>query len=456
MRSDMRKKKRNKEKLTGVFLSLVASASLLMAEDSFYKIRLSEAIEIALKQSPDLATAQERVKAARAALRQADSIFYPQLRLSETYTASDNPVQGFMMTLNQRSLNLATANFNHPDDMDNFNTKLLASYPLYSGGKNRSSQQATLLQLEAKQETYEAVQNELIYEVTRSFLDILKAREFVRVEGDAVTHMRTNFEVAESRFSQGAALKTDVLDARVKLAEAEENLVRARNAHSIAESIFRNVLGLSSDDLITAAEIPEASGDFSAEHMESLLSGAADRPEIISAEKTVSAAKKQLKAAQAGHAPRISALASYDLDSGDASHFEDSWFAGLGVELDLFDGYLTQGRILEARANLEIAENQLRKIMLSVRLEVKQAQLNLEASKARLQTTSQAVLLAEESVKITRDRYANGLVLMTQLLDSEAAFTAARQRHITAASDYQLAVAALKKALGNTKKELLE
>jgi len=427
-----------------------------MAEDSFHKIRLSEAIEIALKQSPDLATAQENVKVARAAVRQSEALFYPQLRLSETYTASDNPTQSFMMTLNQRSLNLAEANFNRPGDADNFNTKFLSTYSLYSGGKNRASRQATLFQLDVKQEMFKAAQSDLIFEVTRAFLDILKAREFVRVEEEAVTHMKTNYEVAENRFAQGAALKTDVLDAKVKLSEAEENLVRARNSLSVAESIFCNVLGLSGEESITAEDSPEIMDKILSDETGSLVESPMNRPEIIAAEIMVLSAEKRLRAIEAEHAPRINALASYDLDSGDVSRFEDSWFAGLGVELDLFDGYLTQGRILEARANLEIAENQLRKTRLSVRLEVKQAQLNLEASKARLQTTSQAVLLAEESVKITRDRYASGLVLMTQLLDSEAAFTAARQRHITAASDYQLAVAALKKALGHTKKELLE
>ena len=40
--------------------------------------------------------------AARAAMSQADAAFYPRLSVGESYVASDNPVQAFMMTLNQR------------------------------------------------------------------------------------------------------------------------------------------------------------------------------------------------------------------------------------------------------------------------------------------------------------------------------------------------------------------
>jgi len=48
-------------------------------------------------------------------LRQAEAAFYPHIRVSETYAASDNPVQAFMMTLNQRALTFGpTTDFNDP------------------------------------------------------------------------------------------------------------------------------------------------------------------------------------------------------------------------------------------------------------------------------------------------------------------------------------------------------
>ena len=137
-----------------------------------------EAVRLALERNPDLASAQQRLAAARAALRQADAAFYPHVRVSESYAASDNPVQAFMMTLNQRAFNF-NADFNHPDNTDNLNTKLLATYPLYNGGSDLAARQAARLGAEARANSTDAVRNELVFEVTRSFYTIGKARRFV-------------------------------------------------------------------------------------------------------------------------------------------------------------------------------------------------------------------------------------------------------------------------------------
>ena len=127
--------------------------------------------------------------------------------------------------------------------------------------------------------------------------------------------------------------------------------------------------------------------------------------------------------------------------------------AGVSVELDVFDGFLTRGKVAEARANHEAARQQLRKVALALDLETRQAQLNLAEAQARLDTTGKSIAQADESLQITKDRYANGLALLTQVLDAETALTAARQRRAAAAVDVLIARAALDHALGKTWKE---
>jgi outer membrane protein TolC len=58
------------------------------------------------------------------------------------------------------------------------------------------------------------------------------------------------------------------------------------------------------------------------------------------------------------------------------------------------------------------------------------------------------VHLAEESVKLTRERFESGLALAAQLIDAETALTAARVRRAEAETDRRVAVAALRRALG--------
>ena len=423
------------------------------AEDAPRPLRLAEAIRLALKNNPDLATAQQHVNAARAGIQQTEAALWPQVRLSGSYAASDNPVQAFMMTLNQRAFSF-TGNFNHPDPTDNLNSKVLAQWSLYDGGQSLASRQAAKLNTEATRQTFAAARNDLVFEVTRAFHTIGKAREFVSAAAAAVGSMEANITVASNRFAAGNVLKTDLLDSQVRLAESQENLIRARNAVALSEVVFRTVIGVGEKDNVTAAETvgcvtsrgeetPAASGDAAYN----------PRPELTAAHQTVTAAERQVRAVQAGYIPRLNAFASYDLDSGNGTRYTDSWLAGVSVDVNIFDGFLTRGKVAEARANLESARQQERKVALGVTLETRQAQLNLEETQARLDTTGKSVEQAEESVQITKDRYANGLALLTQLLDAENALTAARQRRAAVGTDLLIARAALDHALGKIWKE---
>ncbi len=85
---------------------------------------------------------------------------------------------------------------------------------------------------------------------------------------------------------------------------------------------------------------------------------------------------------------------------------------------------------------------------LAIDLETEQARLNLKTADERLAVTEQVVAQATESATLTRNRFEQGAALSTQVIDAETALVAARVRRAEAESDRQIAVAALRKALG--------
>jgi outer membrane protein len=440
-----------------------------LAQQPARVLSLSEATSLALERNPDLATIEQRLVAARAALRQAEASFYPHLRVGETYAASDNPVQAFMMTLNQRRLSLGpTTDFNDPPTTDNFNTRLSATYSLYDGGSTLADRQAARRGTEVAAYSLEAARNDLVFQTSHSFHTIGKARQLIRTAEAGVASMEANVRVAKGRFEEGNALKTDVLDAEVRLAEVREDLLRTRNSLAISEAIFRNVLGVGEDEPVTAADMESPGATF----LDGLPSnGDADprgahlgenqeiqdsqkaldiskHPELLAAERAVAVAEHRLRSAKGGYLPHVNGFAGYDLDSDDLDRFSDSFVAGVSVELDVFDGFLTRGQVAAACADLAAAREKLRRAELAIRLDAKQAELRLAEAQARLRTTARAVEQAAESLQITKERYANGLALLAQLLDAETALTASRQRRATAAADLLIARAALNRALG--------
>jgi outer membrane protein TolC len=401
---------------------------------------LERALEQALAHNPDAQLARQRIAAAQAGLEQANAAFWPRLQFQSSYTRTDNPLLVFGSILNQRVYS-SSLNFNDVPDTDDLNTRGLLTVPIYTGGRNKAGRQAAKANTEAARQDREATENALSFEVVRAFNTILKTREFTSAAEAAVTSYQTNVLLAQKRLEGGSLLKADLLDLQVRLAQAREDLVRARNADALAHRSLRNLLGIENGDFeisdsIPAITIPD-SGDFSR------------RPELAAARQRERAAEEQARGAKGGYFPRLSAFGSLDYDYG--FKYESgggSYTAGGLLQWDIWDGNLTRAKVNEARANLESAREEQRKLRLAIDLEVEQARLDLQSAHERLAVTQQAVSQASESAELTRARFQQGVVLATQLMDSETTLVSARVRRAEAQADEHIAIAALRKAVG--------
>ena len=424
------------KRLTG-FLTLSLLCSLVTGAAEPWT--LERALDYALAHNPDASLAQQRIMAAQAGLEQADSAFWPHLQLQSSYTRTDNPMMVFGSILNQRAYN-SSLNFNNVPDVDDLNVRGLVTVPLYAGGKIVAGRAAAKAHTEAAKQTSAAVRNELGFEVVRAFQTILKTRQFINATTASVSAFEGNQATAKKRLDGGTLLKSDELDIEVRLTQAREDLVRARNANTLAVLTLRNLLGIESEEFTVAEVAPVAmapiGGDFS------------HRPELAAASEREHAAQAEIKGAKSGYQPRVSAFGSLDHDYGWVTGGDgNSYSAGVMLQWDLWDGFSSRAKTRAAKANLESASEEKRKLRLALNFEVEQARLNLQAANERLAVTAKSVEQAEESAKLTRGRFEQGMAISTQLIDSETALVNARVRRAEAEADQRIAVAALRKAL---------
>ena len=141
-------------------------------------------------------------------------------------------------------------------------------------------------------------------------------------------------------------LKADLLSLEVQLAQTQENLAAARHGAALAERAFLFALGLDAagrgvelpadDPALARLAVPD-SGDFS------------QRPELLGLQERVRAAEAMVRAARGGRLPTVNAFASYQYDRGwQLRRDADSWMAGVSVDLNVFDGGQTSGKIRQA------------------------------------------------------------------------------------------------------------
>jgi len=400
---------------------------------------LDRALHQALSANPDARLAQQRIVAAQAGLDQANAAFWPRLQFQSSYTGSDNPMLAFGSILNQRAYS-SSLNFNDVPSVDDLNARGLVTVPLYAGGQNVAARKAAGANTDAARQDNAAVRNALGFEVSRAFYTVLKTRQFIRAAEAGVNSFEASLAVAQKRLDGGTLLKSGVLDIQVRLAQAREELVRARNANALAVRALRNLLGIESGEFDVADTAPPTqapdSGDFSG------------RPELAAARHRERAAQEQVSAARGGYLPRVNAFGSVDYDYGwNYEHGGGSYTAGAMLQWDLWDGKLTRAKVHEANANLESAREEERKLRLALDLEAEQGRLDLKAANERLSVTDQVVAQAAESASLTRARFEQELTLPKDLIDAETALVTARVRRAEAEADRQIAIAAVRKAL---------
>lgn len=400
------------------------------------------AVEFALVHSPDASVAQQRIRAAEADRRLARAAFYPQLVLSSEYSRTNNPMQSFGNILNQGTFS-QSIDFNDPGLTDALQTRAALQYRLYNGGHDQAAVEAADRRGQASRQEQTAIRAQLGFEVVRAFYTIVQAGDTVQARKTALETIAASLKVARARYRQGTLLEQDLLNLEVEQSRAQEGLIQAEHGLSLAQRGFLHLLGVDAGtvrvDVVASQEqeIP-VERDFRA------------RPELAAMAALVKAREAMVTQAGAGRLPTADAFGSYQLDRG--TEPEDgsgnSWTAGLRVNYTLANGGQTAAAVDRAQAQLTEAREQQRKLELACSLEVDQAALALHREEERLKVTARMVAAASESQRLARIRFQEGVLLASDLIESQNRLTEARVSQALAASARKIAIADLRRAVG--------
>jgi outer membrane protein TolC len=422
--------------------AFVAVASGIAAAEPW---TLDRAVTFALAHSPDAQVARARVEGAQAFVQQAQSAWYPQLAVSGRYTDTNNPMMAFGSILNQRAFNFGL-DFNRPGQIDNLDAAGTIAYNLYSGGKASASRQAARAGAQAADYDLNAARHELTAEVVKAVFNLQKAREAVGAVEGGVKAYEAAVSVAQARFDAGQLLKADLLSLKVQLAQTRETLSSARHGAALTERAFDFVLGLDATDspVVLAPNDPSLSRLTAPDTRDY-----SQRPELLVLDARQRAAEAMVEAARSGLRPSVNAFASYQYDHGwQLNRGADSWLAGISVDVNLFDGGQTTGKVRQATAELLQVKEFRRKFELGIGLEVEQARIAHDDAVERLAITASVVEQAEESASLTQARFQKEALLAADLIGAESRLIEARLRRTVAASDERMAVVDLRRALG--------
>ena len=171
---------------------------------------------------------------------------------------------------------------------------------------------------------------------------------------------------------------------------------------------------------------------------------------MLEADANLAAAQKGIQLARRSSLPALN-LSLGTQYSPNAAGFSPQTTSGslvVGFSFPIFDGGVSRARVQQARADVGTAETERRNTVDSVNLEVRNAYLTLVQARDRVAVANQGLAEAQESFRLSRVRYNNGVSTLVEVSDAQAALTQAGQNQVNALYDYNNARASLDKAAG--------
>ena len=431
---------------TGITLLFLAP---LYAQDG---LTLREAVDTALKNHPSMEAGGARVDAAAESIKAAKGGQLPKVNYTESWQRSDNPVFVFSSLLIQHQFgpqNFQIGPLNRPDALDNFQSQVQVTQTLYDGGLTRSQVRAAATLRDAAVEQTRSTGMDLTAAVVRAYFGVLLADANLKSALQAVRSAESDLARAESVRTAGMSTDADVLSIRVHLAAMRQQEIRGRYDVDIARATLNELLGAPLDtprglttplERVAAAETPASDREKTA---------VSERPEIRASRLRAQFLEQQAAAARASLRPRVSLRFAFEADRQRfINRGGANWLAGASFEWNLFNGFSDRAREAEASQAVRAARADERQADAAVRVAVHRADAASKSATEQLAVAEAAVAMAEESLRITKNRYDAGMSTVTDLLRNETALLDTRTRRLAAVYEQRIAAANLEFATG--------
>jgi outer membrane protein len=415
-------------------------------------LSLRDAVRQALRGNPSIAATAAGMKAAEARVTQARSGGLPKVNYSESFARSDNPVFVFGSLLAQHQFteqNFAIGPLNRPDFLNNFQSQVTVDQTVYDAGQTKHATRSAELAQQMTGEESRRVQLDLIAGVARAYYGAVLAAESLKTAQQAVRSAEADLERAQAVLAAGMSTDVDVLSIRVHLAAVNEQRIQRAADLDVARAALNDALGLPLDtrhELTTALQ-PAGLSDIALDGVE--REAAAARPEARQTKLALDLAHTQAEAARGSLWPQVSVRGAFEADRQRfVTRGGTNWLAAVSLRWNLFNGNADKARIDEAGDLIQRAEADGQRTDSAIRLQVRRAYAGVSAAGQRIEVARAAVAEAEESLRITQNRYSAGMSNVTDLLRNETAVLESRTRYLAAVHDQRVAATMLEYAAG--------
>ncbi len=409
-------------------------------------LSLADTLNIALAQNATILKAKNDLEASHGLVVQTRAVALPQVTATGQYKYTDpHYIEGFIPGETQPN--------------ENWNAGIQIVQAIYEGGKLRAAIKAADATKQQALAQYETAVADTLLAVRLAYYDTQLADQQITVHEASVNLLQKELEDQQHRFDAGTVPKFNVLRAEVAVANERPNLIHARNQYRIAKNNLVNLLGYNLPRDVWENLPLNLTDNFDTAPWNVVLPDAIQqaltrRTELLALRKQVELQQLNIVNAKSGYKPTVSVFAGYGWFNAQFTppvtldHDISGWNAGAQLNWNIFDGLLTRGKVLQAKAQYDHARTDFDDQSRQIELAVRTAYSELIEARETLESQEKVQEEADEALREANARAEAGTGTQLDVLDAETSLTQARTTQIQAQHDYVTARARLERAIG--------
>jgi cobalt-zinc-cadmium efflux system outer membrane protein len=398
---------------------LLAQPALAAVEEPQGELALREALALALERNPELAAFSQEIRAAEAAVLQADVLPNPKLDI-----VGDN-----------------LGNTRKKEEGDR-SASLLIGQLVELGGKRAARVRLAETGRDLAGWDYEAKRAEIFSRVRQTFVEVLTAQSRTGLADESVRLAQAFADGVAKRVQAGKVSPVEETKARLTVSaaliereQARRELAAARNRLAALWANPAPRFGRAAGDLERAPRLPA---------FETLAARIRDNPELARWSTEIQRRQASVDAERAKAVPDITV-------SGGISRFsvynDNAYLVGVSIPIPVFDQ--NRGGILEANRRLDKAADERRAVESRLATELSDTYQRAAAIANEIETLRTDLLPgSQRAFDAATQGYQLGRFGFLDVLDAQRTLFQTRAQYLRALADYQLAVSEIERLTG--------
>ncbi len=433
--------KQIKRWMQGIGIGLIVASVMLSAKSQI--LTIDEAIELALKYSPDIDISRFDFKAAIERGNFQKGYYLPRLDLSAIGGKAGMEYKDRESLSGNALLGSLSA------------SQLLYDFGKTSGRISAADEEANAFQASMNQ----GISNKIL-QIKSRYYNVLKTESIIKVRKKNIILQEGQLKRAQRYYESGIKTIIDVSDAQVRLTQAKLEVNNGEYELQLQRAILEQTIGYVPYQgkyklYHKKLDLPNIS-----RHLPKITTSLAElegfaydhRYELQSSKYLVESSQSIVESKKGDYLPTLALKGDYTAQRVDNDFIgltaERQWQAGVAAEWNFFAGYQTDASVQEAKINTMKAASRVNEVRLLIKRQVIESHLGLLRNKDSVVLSESIAKASAKKFEQARKRYENDLSDYIELQDAQQGYIRSLSELVIAYYDYYIAIAQLDFSVG--------